>query len=231
MSAAPPAWHHGYVTDIAYMPGYYRTQSPQHLNLACLLGGMAAEELTFGESTTGPQNDLERASQIARSMVCDFGMSAGVGPVAFNANAAPRQDKLSEMSAEAIDREVRRYVSQAQSAAREILETRHDRLVHIAERLIEEETLTAAQFEELFTGARLETTSPVPDLMPAPVPMPVPATAEVRQPVRRVGVPALAAAVRRDPFAKSRPAALRRLAANAPRLLGLGSEDSAAAEG
>src|SRR5207237_7483154 len=110
----------GYTRFLPEEDRHYWSRSQFVDNLACLLGGMAAEELTFGESTTGPQNDLERATDIARSMVCDYGMSS-VGPVAFKANDGMSQNKMSEMSAEAIDREVRRFVSQAQSVARDNL--------------------------------------------------------------------------------------------------------------
>jgi len=141
-------------------------------SLAVLLGGMTAEELIFGESTTGPSNDLERASQIARSMVTEYGMSSSVGPVTFGASP-DGSSRFSEHSAEAIDGEVQRLVSHAQKMARDILVANHAQLVRIADRLIEEETLAADQFEALFTGSR--------DLSPAPVPAPAPASRSGRR--------------------------------------------------
>src|SRR5581483_8544816 len=130
-------------------------------NLACLLGGMAAEELTFGESSTGPSNDLQRASDIARSMVTEYGMSAGVGPVTygnreqvvFRGGEASSQHNYSEATAAAIDREVHALVAQAQIVAREVLLANRDRLERIAEQLIEDETLSAEQFEALYSGS------------------------------------------------------------------------------
>ncbi len=180
-------------------------------SLAVLLGGMTAEELIFGESTTGPSNDLERASQIARSMVTEYGMSSSVGPVTFGASP-DGSSRFSEHSAEAIDGEVQRLVSHAQKMARDILVANHAQLVRIADRLIEEETLAADQFEALFTGSR--------DLSPAPVPAPAPLAAPAAP-----RIPVLAAAApKRTAFAR-RGAALRRVAARAPRLPRLRGDD------
>src|SRR5579862_9654168 len=183
-------------------------------NLACLLGGMAAEELVFGESTTGPSNDLERASEIARSMVCDYGMSVSVGPVTFSGGEASGRSRLSEHSAEAIDREVHQLVAQAQRVARGMLRENRERLTRIAERLMEDETLNAEQFEALFLDDY--------GLEPAPLSAIVPAQ-----------VAAISPPPAPTPRRRSRDAALRRLAARRPRLPRLGSNSdglSAAAD-
>ncbi|HEX6513412.1 MAG TPA: ATP-dependent zinc metalloprotease FtsH [Chloroflexota bacterium] len=206
----------GYTRFLPEEDRHYWSRSQFVDNLAVLLGGMTAEELIFGESTTGPSNDLERASQIARSMVTEYGMSADVGPVTFA--ASPESSRFSERSAEAIDREVQRLVSQAQLVARKILKTNRGRLERTAARLIEEETLSAEQFEALFTGSR--------EPAPAPKPAPVPEPAAPR-------VPVLEAAATKQPRFARRGAALRRVAARAPRLPRLRSDDeglSAAAE-
>jgi cell division protease FtsH len=172
-------------------------------NLAVLLGGMTAEELVFGESTTGPSNDLERATQIARAMVTQYGMSASVGPVTFG-RSGEGSSRFSERSADAIDHEVQRLVSAAQREARQILTANRARLMRIAERLMEEETLTAEQFEALFAGDETAA-QPAPAIRPVPAPQPAPVAL----------APAPAEPARRG---RSREAALRRLAARTPRL-------------
>ena len=179
-------------------------------NLAVLLGGMQAEELVFGESTTGPSNDLERASQIARSMVTEYGMSS-VGPVTFG-TSSDGSSRVSERSAEAIDAEVQRLVGQAQKVARDILVANRKQLGRIADRLIEDETLSSEQFEALFTGSR--------GAGPA-APMPVPAP----EPTAAPRVPILAQSPRKRTSLTRRGAALRRVAARAPRLPKLSSDD------
>ncbi len=175
-------------------------------NLAVLLGGMTAEELIFGESTTGPSNDLERASQIARSMVTEYGMSSNVGPVTFGSSEGA--SRFSEHSAEAIDREVQRLIGQAQKVARDLLLTNRDRLTRIADRLIEDETLTAEQFEAVFNGS--------PDVPAAPAPVLEPVAPQV---------PVIEAALPKRPRFARREAALRRVAARAPRLPRLRAAD------
>jgi len=199
----------GYTRFLPEEDRHYWSRSQFVDNLAVLLGGMTAEELIFGESTTGPSNDLDRASQIARSMVTEYGMSASVGPVTFGASP-DGSSRVSEHSAEAIDGEVQRLVSQAQRVARDILGANHDRLTRIAERLIEDETLAADQFEALFTGSH----EPAPDSGPAPVRAP----AAPRIPVFETAAP------KRTGFAR-RGAALRRVAARAPRLPRLRNDD------
>jgi len=198
-------------------------------NLACLLGGMAAEELTFGESSTGPSNDLQRATDIARSMVTEYGMGSGLAPVTygnresmvFRGGEASSMHNYSDSTAESIDHEVHSLVAQAQAVAREVLLANRERLVRIAERLIEEESLGADQFEALYAGS------------PAPVAVPeardYPVLPEVVAPaprLRRVRALAAAASVARDPFAKGRGRALRALA---PRLPRLNAQDETAA--
>jgi cell division protease FtsH len=210
----------GYTRFLPDEDRHYWSRSQFIDNLAVLLGGMMAEDLIFGESTTGPSNDLERATQIARSMVTEYGMSADVGPVTFGPGASDSASRFSERSAEAIDREVQRLVSQAQAVARDILVGNRDRLLRIAERLIEDETLSAEQFEALFSGSGEPAAG-----APKPVAAPVAEPAAPRVPVLASVAPRRARFARRE--------ALRRVAARAPRLPRLRSEDdglSAAAD-
>jgi cell division protease FtsH len=129
-------------------------------NVACLLGGQAAEELVFGDSTSGAANDIERASQIVRSMVCNFGMSTKMGPISFGDkfHYSPGQGysgpaALSQWATTAIDQEVQQLVAEAHTRARDILVEHRAALERVANRLLEAETLDAAAFETAFTGS------------------------------------------------------------------------------
>jgi len=114
-------------------------------NLCTLLGGRVAEEIVFNQMTTGAGNDLERVSEIARRMVCEWGMSEAVGPLTFRA-ANPLGGQpgniISEQTAMLIDGEVRKLVQSAHDQARSILETHRARLDALTAALLERETLT-----------------------------------------------------------------------------------------
>ena len=145
-----------------YLPETDRhSQSKQALQsrICALLGGRIAEELIFGpeQVTTGAANDLERATEIARAMVTEYGMSDALGPLAYGAaTAAP--DRLSGSgasagisadTARAIDAAVRGIVEVNYARAREILETHETDLRRLAEALIERETLDSEEIEEV----------------------------------------------------------------------------------
>jgi cell division protease FtsH len=127
-------------------------------NAICsLLGGTLAEELVLGEASDGCSNDLKRVTQIARRMVTEFGMSPLVGRLSYACDAdtpgGPAVGAgLSEQTAREIDLEVRRIVEDSQLRARAILEQRRDKLERIAERLIEQETIDAAELNEILAG-------------------------------------------------------------------------------
>ncbi len=150
----------GYTRFLPVEDRYLWTKSQFEDNLASLLGGHTAEEIIFGESTTGPSNDIERATQIARRMVTEYGMSPKIGPVAlghkeelvFLGREIGEQRNYSEATAQEIDQEVRRIVEHAHDVAREILTHKKDKLVNIAERLIKDETIEGQLFEDLFSG-------------------------------------------------------------------------------
>ncbi len=127
--------------------------------IACAMGGHVAEELIFGEVTTGPSNDLQRASEMARRMVTSFGMSKGIGPMAI-AGAGYGYDMdeyrgVGSDTARAIDREVRKVISHAHRLAHEILSTNRSTIERVAKRLMERETIEADEVRELF--AEIET--------------------------------------------------------------------------
>ena len=141
--------------------------SRNYLNdtIAILLGGRIAEELTTGNITTGAGNDLERATELARRMVCEWGMSDAMGPLTFGKKEeqiflgreiAQHQD-YSEDTALKIDAEVKRFVMDAYSRATEILgEHTRSRLLDIADALLAREVLDADQVQKLARGEKLD---------------------------------------------------------------------------
>ena len=146
--------------------------------LTVLMGGRSAEEIFLGHITTGAGNDIERASEIARKMVCDWGMSA-LGPLAFGKKEeaiflgreiAQHRD-YSEDTAIHIDQEVRRIVTAAYENARNLLENNRDTLERIAQALLEREVLDAAELKLILEGKPLpEKVQPAPPSPPQPLP-------------------------------------------------------------
>ena len=128
--------------------------------IAILMGGRVAEELTFGQLTTGAGNDIERATDIARKMVCEWGMSRKLGPLAFGKREEQiflgreinRTRDYSERTAEEIDVEVRRIVDDGYQKAKQILEERGEILGALAETLLQHESLDAAQIDAVIEG-------------------------------------------------------------------------------
>jgi cell division protease FtsH len=125
------------------------TRSELRDQLAMLLGGRTAEELIFQEPTTGAQNDIEKASQIARSMVTEYGMSESIGPQQLGQKSGEvflgrdfgHQANYSDEVAAHIDNEVRRLIDEAHQEASEILVTHRATLDKLADALVEKETL------------------------------------------------------------------------------------------
>jgi cell division protease FtsH len=167
----------GYTRFLPVEDRYLWTKSQFEDNLASLLGGHTSEVIIFGESTTGPSNDIERATQIARRMCTEYGMSSKLGPIAlghkeemiFLGREIGEQRNYSDATALEIDQEVRRIVEHAHDVAREILTRNRDKLVRIAERLIKDETIEGQLFEDLFNG---DGTAPEYDDRPAAPPEP-----------------------------------------------------------
>ncbi len=126
--------------------------------LSVFLGGRVAEEVMFDDITTGASNDLEQVTRIARAMVTQYGMSDKLGPVTFGekeeliflGKEIGEQRNYSEEVAEAIDEEVQNLVNLAYRHAHDVLTRYRDKLVAIAERLKEEETIDADEFETFF---------------------------------------------------------------------------------
>jgi cell division protease FtsH len=132
--------------------------------LAILLGGRIAEEITQGKLTTGAGNDLDRVTDLARRMVCEWGMSVAMGPLTFGKRdeqiflgreIAKAQD-YSEDTAIRIDQEVKKFVMDAYDRARSMLLTNKAALMRIAEELLAREVLDAGQVKRLAQGLPIE---------------------------------------------------------------------------
>ncbi|HEB70849.1 MAG TPA: cell division protein FtsH, partial [Desulfobulbus sp.] len=121
-------------------------------NLCTLLGGRIAEEIIFNEMTTGAGNDIERVSDIARKMVCEWGMSDAVGPMTFKPsdplNGVPGQI-MSEETALLIDHEVKQLVQRAYDTAKDILTTHRDIMEDITQTLLDKETINHEEIKQI----------------------------------------------------------------------------------
>ena len=132
-----------------------------------MMGGRLAEELFLGTMTTGAGNDIEQATELARKMVCQFGMSS-LGPLTYGKQEeqiflgreiAQHRD-YSEQTALSIDSEVRKFIMHGYDRAKSILNENRDALVRIAEALLERESLDAAEIKLLIAGQPLEDRRP-----------------------------------------------------------------------
>jgi cell division protease FtsH len=142
--------------------------------LASMLGGLVAEELVFGEFTTGPQDDLERATRLARQMVTQFGMSERLGPRTFGrkeeliflGKEIAEQRNYSEKIAEEIDEEVRQIIDHAYHTARRVLQENRAKLDQLVQVLLEKETVEGEELKALLEAPPGQE----PALPPAPPP-------------------------------------------------------------
>ena len=137
-----------------------------HDQVAVLLGGRIAEEITSATVTTGAGNDLDRVTDLARKMVCEWGMSEAVGPLTFGRKEEQiflgrdlaQQKEYSETTASTIDQEVKRIVTENYDRARSVLEEKKSELLQIAEELLTREVLTGEQVERIISGLPLAET-------------------------------------------------------------------------
>ncbi len=146
----------GYTMQLPTEDRYLLTKSELFDRLAVLLGGRCAEELIFGEISTGAQNDLERATEIAKKMVKSYGMSDNLGPLTFERTRqlfleSPWEQKgdYSEETAKLIDEEVRRIVLEAQERAKIILSQKNDKLRELANLLVQKEIIEGDELKNL----------------------------------------------------------------------------------
>jgi cell division protease FtsH len=143
------------------------TKSQFDDRLAVSLGGRVAEEITFGEMTTGAQNDLEQATKLARQMVTEYGMSEKLGPrtfgqrqeLVFLGREISEQRDYSDKIAQEIDEEVHNIIQRAYSTAKQVLTTNKEKLNQLAKELIAHETLDEPELDKIFQGLAPQPTS------------------------------------------------------------------------
>ncbi len=152
----------GYVLSLPEQDIFLRSREEFEDELVAIMGGRAAEEIVFRQFTTGAGNDLQQATQRARAMVTQYGMSERLGPRAFGGGSGSlflgrdlyEQRDYSEQAAEEIDSEVKRILQNAYDRAKQILTQNREKLDHIAQILIEQETLERDNFEAVMGVAK-----------------------------------------------------------------------------
>ena len=214
----------GYVMQVPEEEKYLNTKAELHDMIVGLLGGRAAEELKFETVTTGASNDIERATAIARNMVTQYGMSKRFGLMGLATVESRYLEgravlNCSDVTAAAVDEEVRQIMEDCYNEAKAILSENMDAMDMIAEHLIREETITGKDFMRLYRQAK-GIPEPAQDGMEAiidaerkaikeiestPAPEPVPVTAEPK-----------AASAPAEPKAESAPAEPEAAAEPAP---------------
>jgi cell division protease FtsH len=148
----------GYTMNLPTEDRYLQSKSEFEDKIAAMLGGNVAEQLVFGDTTTGASNDIEKATELARKMVTRFGMSEKLGTVTlgrqdemiFLGREMSEQKNYSDAVAKQIDEEVRAIIDRGAARAREVLTKHRDRLDALAAKLILEETVEGEAFETLF---------------------------------------------------------------------------------
>jgi cell division protease FtsH len=151
------------------------TKEQLESRIAVCMGGRIAEDVTFGQISTGAQNDIEQATEMARKMVCEWGMSEALGPLTYGKKEEQiflgkefnRHQDYSEATALKIDAEIKRIVSEQYTRAQKTLNERRDSLVRIAEALLEHEVLDAEQLTQILEGRPMDIRVPRP-VVPAP---------------------------------------------------------------
>lgn len=129
--------------------------------LAVMMGGHAAEEIIFGDVTTGASNDLEKATDVARKMVTEFGMSSDLGPRTFSGGQGQvymgmplgQGQRHSDAVAQKIDTEISSLLGTARAKAKDVIEANRDRLQRLADKLMVQETLQGTELQDMLTGA------------------------------------------------------------------------------
>ena len=132
--------------------------------IAVMMGGQVAEEMVFGDFTTGSSSDLQKANGVARSMVTEYGMSQGLGPRTFEAGKGPtvmgreigQGNSYSDAVAEKIDVEIALLLDRGRTRAKQALNANRERLTLLADRLIVDETLEGAELNQILDGVLAE---------------------------------------------------------------------------
>ena len=150
----------GYTMSLPSEDRYLHSKSEFEDKIAGMLGGHVAEEIVFGDTTTGASNDIEKATGLARAMVTQYGMSDKLGPLTFGkkdemiflGREISEQRNYSDEVAAKIDAEVREIIDRAHDRAREALMSQREVLDRLAALLVEKETIESDEFEALFEG-------------------------------------------------------------------------------
>ncbi|MCB1282583.1 MAG: cell division protein FtsH, partial [Salinibacterium sp.] len=158
ISIIPRGFALGYTLQVPAEDRFSSTKSELLNRIVTLFGGRAAEALVFGDVTTGAQNDIQRATDIARKMVTEYGMSSDIGAVKLGSGSGEvflgrdmgHQRDYSEEIAEKVDLEVRALIEQAHDEAWKVLNDNRDILDNLASELLEKETLDHNQLAEIF---------------------------------------------------------------------------------
>jgi cell division protease FtsH len=202
----------GYTISLPTEDKFLTTRAELGDTMAMTLGGRAAEEIVFGEVTTGASNDLEKVTQTAKQMVMRFGMSEKLGPRVFGHDHGQpflgrefsSEPDYSDEIAREIDDEIRRIVEEAHQTARQVLEEHREQLDMVSDILLRRETIEREQFIELLDG---KTEAEVFGAEEPHVPVPPPAAPEAPErkpertpkPLPRPGLAGGAAEMRADP--------------------------------
>jgi cell division protease FtsH len=164
----------GYTMQLPLEDRYLMTRNDLLSQLAVLLAGRTAEEIALGEISTGAQNDLQRATDIARAMVTEFGMSDSIGAINYDGNKRARfldlpipQERglYGEETAQKIDAEIKRILTEAHESARQILTDNRAKLETVTSRLLEIEVMEGAELRQLLG---IPAGEPSPDKTPLP---------------------------------------------------------------
>ena len=163
VSILPRGMALGYTMGLPVEDKYLTTRQEFLDNIASLLGGRVAEQLVYNESTTGASNDLDRATDLARSMVTEYGMSEKLGPLKignrhgnpFLGRDAYEDRNYSEEVANTVDKEVRAIIDECYEVARQLLNDNREKMDEIAKVLLEKESIEREEFLLLMNGAKV----------------------------------------------------------------------------
>jgi cell division protease FtsH len=164
----------GYTIQLPQTEQYTLTRGEILANITAILGGRVAEEVVFGEITTGAANDFEQATTLARKMVTEFGMSDSLGPLAFGTKHGPavmggdlaESRNYSDEIAYEIDKEVRRIIDECYGRARTVLTVHRHVLDRIARALLERESLASDDLDALIVDQPLPSVAPLRTALP-----------------------------------------------------------------
>ncbi|HET7264006.1 MAG TPA: cell division protein FtsH, partial [bacterium] len=153
----------GYTLSLPEDDKYSQTRGEMRAEIAVLLGGRVAEEIVFGEITTGAANDFEKATDLARKMVTEFGMSDRLGPLALGSKHGPvflgrdlvKSRNYSDEIAYEIDKEMRRIIDECRTRAHQVLTVNRPALERVAKALLARETLDAEELDLVVAGRAL----------------------------------------------------------------------------